>query len=626
MSRKSGLTETAQLLRIVTFVAVVAALYFGRSVFIPLALAILLSMLLAPAMTFLTRLKIPRLLGLVLVGAILGTITFALAWKLTVEFSDLTGQVSTYKSTLENKIQSIGGLENSGFSRVSEALGDLEAELLKPGKEESRRAGPMGSSSARPVTVKVVPPSNTIASVESVLGSMGAAGMVIIFTIFILMGREDLRNRLIHLTGGGRLTLVTQALDEATRRVQRYLFLQSAVNAMFGVVVGVGLSLIGIPEAWLWGLMAAILRFLPYVGAPAAAAIPIVLSLAAYSGWGHAAGTVAFFVVLELVVANLVEPLLYGAQVGLSPLAILVSAVFWTLIWGFPGLILATPLTVTLVVMARYIPSLSFLRVLLGDQPEISATELYYQRLLASDQNESRQTLEQYVQETSLEQAYGEVLIPALCLAEQDRHRSELDDATFSFILQSTREFVEDLDDGSVVAGPDPERLMRAKAQSSILCLPARDEGDEIAGIILSQTLERTGISSQHIPSGTTVDTLSAIADIRPNVVCISALPPFAVEHTRTLYREIRSTFPDLIVIVCLWQFAGDVMKAQRRLKVDSDRPIVCTLPEAVQAVRQTIQGSTMSERDRQNEATEYLEEDSHPMSLVEELESQPTL
>ena len=188
MSRKSGLTETAQLLRIVTFVAVVAALYFGRSVFIPLALAILLSMLLAPAMTFLTRLKIPRLLGLVLVGAILGTITFALAWKLTVEFSDLTGQVSTYKSTLENKIQSIGGLENSGFSRVSEALGDLEAELLKPGKEESRRAGPMGSSSARPVTVKVVPPSNTIASVESVLGSMGAAGMVIIFTIFILTG------------------------------------------------------------------------------------------------------------------------------------------------------------------------------------------------------------------------------------------------------------------------------------------------------------------------------------------------------------------------------------------------------------------------------------------------------
>jgi predicted PurR-regulated permease PerM len=625
MSRKSGLTETAQLLRIVTFVVVVAALYFGRSVFIPLALALLLSMLLAPAMSLATRLRVPRLLGLLAVGVLLGSVTFGLAWKLSIEFSDLTDQLPSYKATLEDKIQSVGGLENSNFSRVSEALSDLEAELVKSEKDGTKRPGIMGSSSARPVTVKVVPPSNTMASVESALGSMGAAGMVIIFTIFILMGREDLRNRLIHLTSGGRLTVVTQAVDEATRRVQRYLFLQSAVNAMFGVIVGVGLSLIGIPEAWLWGLMAAVLRFLPYVGAPAAAVIPVVLSLAAFPGWGHGVATVAFFVVLEIVVANFVEPLLYGAQVGLSPLAILVSAVFWTLIWGFPGLILATPLTVTVVVMARYLPSLAFLRVLLGDQPEISPAGLYYQRLLASDQSEARQVLEQYLHDHSIEEAYSEVILPTLCLAEQDSHRSELDDATLRFILQSTREFVEDLDDGSIVAGPDTEFLMKAKASSSVLCLPARDEGDEIAGMLLSQAIARIGLSSENVPSTSITETISAIKNLRPNVICISALPPFAVEHTRVLYSEIRSRFPDLIVIVCLWRFTGDVAKAQRRLKIDTTHPIVCTLAEALEAVKQEIQGRQFSDTSTNSNVTEYMD-DLQPVDFEGELESQAFL
>ena len=626
MSRKTGLTETAQLLRIVTFVAVVAALYFGRSVFIPLSLAMLLAMVLGPVLTLLIRMKVPRLLGLLAIGLVLGSVAIGLAWKLSLEFSDLTGQLPSYKATLEDKIQSVGGLQNSSFSRVSAALGDLESELSRTEKDEPRRPGPIGSSSACPVTVKVVPPSNTIASVESVLGSMGAAGMVIIFTIFILMGREDLRNRLIHLTSGGRLTVVTQAVDEATRRLQRYLFLQCAVNAMFGVVVGAGLALIGIPEAWLWGLMAAILRFLPYIGAPASAAIPVVLSLAAFPGWSHAAITVAFFVVLELVVANFIEPLLYGSQVGLAPLAILVSAVFWTLIWGFPGLILATPLTVTLVVMARYIPSLAFLRVLLGDQPEISPPELYYQRLLASDQTEARQVLEQYMRDKSAEHAYSDVLIPALCLVEQDRHRNELDEVTLNFILQSTREFVEDLEESTALIGADDKLLKKDKSESSVLCLPARDEGDEIAGILLAQTIQRIGISSQHISLGTTSETLTAIASLHPDVVCISALPPFAIEHTRTLYREIVAKFPKLIVIVCLWQFAGDVTKAQRRLKVNPDHPIVGTLTEAEEAVKCKVQGSTMPARESLVEATEYLEDDSAAATLAEDLESQPSL
>jgi predicted PurR-regulated permease PerM len=266
---------------------------------------------------------------------------------------------------------------------------ELETELLKASsgsvdQDHGARKPLLGSSPARPIAVQVVAASNRIGSVGSVVDSMGWVGLTIIFAVVILMGREDLRNRFIHLSSGGRLTVVTQALDEATKRIQKYLFLQSAVNAIYGVVIGTGLYFIGIPDAWLWGLVAAILRFLPYVGSTASAVIPVLLSLAIFPGWTHALGTMAFFLGLEFIVANLLEPSLYGAQVGLSTLAILVAAVFWTIIWGLPGLILSTPLTVSLVVMGRYVPSLSFFRVLLGDEPEISRSNLYYQRLLAS--------------------------------------------------------------------------------------------------------------------------------------------------------------------------------------------------------------------------------------------------
>ena len=342
MKRRSSLTETAQLLRIITLVVVVAALYLGRSVFIPLALALLLSLLLGPVMTFLGRLRVPRIVAIGIVGIALCSVAFVFAWKLSTEFTDLAGQLPVYKETLEQKIHALGGLRNTSLSKVSQTFEELESELVKSGSgsvQESRAKRPPapGSSPARPMAVEVVSSSGALASIGSVLGVMGSAGMVVIFTIFVLLGREDLRNRFIHLSGGGRLKVMTQALDEATSRVQRYLFLQSAVNAIFGVIVGVVLYLIGIPDAWLWGLFAAVLRFLPYVGAPAAAAVPILLSLAIFPGWGHALGTMAFFFSLEVIVANFAEPFLYGTHVGLSTLAILVAAVFWTLIWGFPG-------------------------------------------------------------------------------------------------------------------------------------------------------------------------------------------------------------------------------------------------------------------------------------------------
>ena len=591
MRRRSSLSETARLLRIITAVVVVAALYLGRGVFIPLALALLLSLLLGPVMTFLCRLRLPRIVAIAIVGIALCSVAFGFGWKMSAEFTDLADKLPVYRKTLEQKIHALSGLRSSSLSKVSQTLDDLEKELLKTGSapaEESRtrRAPAPGSSPTRPMEVEVVPSSNPLASIGSVLGVMGSAGMVVIFTIFVLLGREDLRNRFIHLSGGGRLKVMTQALDEATWRVQRYLFLQSAVNAIFGVIVGVGLYLIGIPDAWLWGLVAAILRFLPYVGAPTAAAVPILLSLAIFPGWGHALGTMAFFFSLEVIVANFAEPFLYGTQVGLSTLAILIAAVFWTLIWGFPGLILSTPLTVSLVVMGRYIPSLNFLKVLLGDEPEISRPDLYYQRLLASDQYEARQVLEQYLEGKSLGDLYSEVLIPALSLVEQDRHRNELDEATLNFIMQSTREFIEELGDSSALSIGDGEDAVNHIGEGTIVCLPARDEADEVVGLLLCQLLQNDGFECYSVPVGTSSEMMPAITALHPDVVCISALPPFAIEYARNLYLKVRAQFPDTDIVVCMWHFGGDLEKMHRRLKVVDGHSVLATMPDVIQHVK----------------------------------------
>src|SRR5208282_4052945 len=324
-----------------------------------------------------------------------------LGWRSSQQFVDFTDQFPTYKAVLQDKIHFLKGSSSQSFNKASDTVKELETEMgapdsgPSPANQTRKTPAALGSSSSRPLAVAVVPPTNPFQSVENLFGPLATSGVVIIFTIFILAGREDLRNRLIRLASGGRLNLLTQALDEATQRINRYLLLQLAVNSGYGLVIFTALHFIGIPNASLWGVAAAILRFLPYVGPPLAALMPVFLSLAVFPGWGHALATAGLFLVLELIVSNVLEPLLYGAHLGLSPLAILVAAVFWTLIWGFPGLVLSTPLTVCLVVMGRYVPSMSFLNIVLGDGPALPPHAQYYQRLLAADQNEARQVLEQ---------------------------------------------------------------------------------------------------------------------------------------------------------------------------------------------------------------------------------------
>jgi predicted PurR-regulated permease PerM len=599
VTQTSTSREDSRPLSIIAAAVVIACLYFARVVFIPVALALLVSLLLTPVIIFLETIKLPRVFAILLVVVSFVGLAGVIGWESSQQFIELTNQLPAYKSNLDDKIRALRGSRSQSLNKAAATVNDLEKEVATavpgspPTNETEKPAAKPGSSPAQPLTVQVVPPANPLESVVQMLGPLATAAIVIVFTIFMLMGREDLRNRFIRLAGGGHLAVLTQALDDATRRIHRYLLLQLMVNVAYGLVIGVGLHLIGIPHASLWGVGAAVLRFLPYIGPPASALMPIVLSLAVFPGWYHALATLSLFVIVEVTVTNFVEPRLYGAHVGLSPLAVLVAAVFWSLIWGFPGLVLSTPLTVCLVVMGRYVPSLAFLSILLGDEPVLSPESRYYQRLLATDQNEARRILELYLKEKSLEDLYSSVVIPALTLAERDRHSNKLDEDTEDFIYQSTRELVEELGDSPVapspngVAGPDPGESAQTPNEETrrmdVLCIPARDTADEVVALIMSQLLERQGRSARGIPIGTTAEMLSQVTDAKPRLVCISALPPFALEHARGLYSKLRLQSPDLHIVICLWQFEGDAQKAAARFKLTPGDGFFTTLHQVLQ-------------------------------------------
>jgi len=591
-------TERAdsRLLGVVAAVVLIATLYFARVVFIPLALALLISLLLTPVISLLERTKVPRFIAIFLVVIGVACSMGVTAWLISRQVVSLTDELPTYKKTLEGKIRALGAGKSKRIQAASETLRDLGRDIATtiPGAKvttdrKESQAVP-ATAAAHPLPVELVAPANPVASVENLLGPLATVGLVALFTLFMLFGREDLRNRFIRLVGGSRLNVMTQALDEATHRINRYLFLQLLVNSGYGLVIGTALHFIGIPNAFLWGFSATILRFLPYVGPPLAALIPIGLSLAVFPGWYHALTTIGLFVALELVVANFVEPLLYGAHVGLSPLAILVTAVFWTLIWGLPGLILSTPLTVCLAVLGRYVTRLNFLSILLEDEPVLSPQEQYYQRLLASDPGEARQVLEQYLKDHSLKDLYSSVLIPALSLAEQDRHRNELDEETTDFICQSTREMVEELGenppeslgDGKGETSGDSQTSSKIMGRIDILCIPARDEADDIVALMLAQLLERQGQAERSIQIASTSDMLSEVLEVNPRLVCISALPPFAIDHARALYLKLHAQSSKLNIVICLWHFEGDPERVAIRLRLAAGHRMFITLSEVL--------------------------------------------
>lgn len=600
LARSANTAASSKASILIALALAIATLYFGRQIFIPLALALVLSFLLTPLVALLERARFGRVPAVLLVLTFCIALTAGTAWEVAGQLLDITGHIRDYRANLEQTIRSLRPPASGALGQATATVKELNKELATIPAQTAAHPSNEGGIPAhptRPVPVQLTaPPSNLVQDLRALLGPLAGpaetAAIVIIFAAFMLIKREDLRNRLIRLGGQGRLTVMTQALDDASQRLSRYLLLQFLVNAGYGVLFGLGLYAIRLPHALLWGLLAALLRLVPYIGTLIATAFPIAMALAVFPGWKHALLIVALYLVLELVIANVIEPWLYGTHTGMSSLAILVAAVFWSMLWGPVGLILSTPLTVCLMLAGRYVPQLSFLEIILGDEPVLSPQEHFYQRLLAMDQDEARNIAETQLQEKSLESFYESVLIPALRLAEEDRHTDALGEHTSEFISQSTRELIDDLGDrilrqeserGASRTGATSNRQL---GRTDVVCVPARDEADELVGMMLSQVLRQAGYAATYLAIGTVDDMLEQVNKGGFQIAFVSALPPFAVGQARALCKRLRARFPQIVIVMGLWEFAGGVLKAQERIASSCVNAVATTLSEGVLQVR----------------------------------------
>ena len=598
MARSSNPTTGTAYPRSFLVIAVgvaIALLYFGREIFIPVALAFVLSFLLTPLVSWFQKLHIGRVPAVLAVMALCLAMTVFLGWRVGAQLVEITAHLPEYRTNIERKIRALRSHNNAPILQATNTVQQLNKQLTGPGQPGSK-----GDGSRPPIPVQVTrPPASVFQELRDLLGplagSVETAGLVIIFVTFMLINWEDLRSRLIRLGGQGRLSVVTQAMEEASQGLSRYLLLQFLVNSCYGCIFGTALYFIGVPHALLWGALATALRFVPYIGVWIACAFPIAMAVAVFPGWKHALFVFAIFVALEIITANAVEPWLYGSHAGITPFAILVAAVFWATLWGPVGLVLSVPLTLCLILVGRYVPQMSFLEVLLGDAPPLRPEENYYQRLLATDQDEATELAHSYLEGKSLQNVYESLLVPALRLAEEDRHTGVIDDRVADFVAQSTRELIEDLAERYSAeprsSGVETYLNNPNFVHASIVSIPARDQADELVATMLAQLLQKAGAQNVRALSIDTVENmLTQVEHGQFGIVCISALPPFAVGQARSLCKRLHGRFPDLALVVGLWGFAGGVPKAQERIGTACTDAVCTNFSEAFFQIQKVVE------------------------------------
>ncbi len=570
-------------------VVVVAALRLGRDVLIPFALAVLISFLLAPLVIRLQR-RIPRVAAVALVTAMTFTAVAVGGWFVLGQVVELAQNLPEYKDNILEKIRSVRGSMRGGFGRVSQTLEEIASELSvalageQPGVKHAAPAPPVDAPAAPPAQ----PPAASALGpwVAPFLALIGAGSIVTVFVVFMLLYYDELRDRLLRLVGVERLNETTQALDEAAERVSRYLLMQTVINATHGAAVGIGMYFLGLPGALVWALASTLLRYIPYLGPVLAAVMPIALALAVSDGWTLPLVTVGFFIVLEIISNNFLEPWLYGGSMGLTPIAVVVAAVFWTWLWGGVGLVLSAPLTACLVVLGKHVPQLEFLSILLGDQPVLEPKDRLYGRLLAMDRPAAREIVEQYLKHHSLIEVYDDVLLPALAHAERDRHRGELEEAREKFILANTREMIDELGNGQLIGATRPNGI--GNSAISVLCLPARDEADELAGLMFARILELDGYRARCMSfTSLAAEMMDSVEREGAQIICVSAVPPSALAHARYLCKRLRPRFERLDIVVGMWTLAGDPRSTLERVAQDESIHGVVTLAAARAVVGQ---------------------------------------
>jgi predicted PurR-regulated permease PerM len=550
---------------------VVGGLYWAKSVLVPLAVAIFFTFLLSPLVTRLQR-RVGRVAAVLLVVTLAALLIVGVGWIVTAQFGDLAAELPEHVDNIKGRIHF---LRDMGKNSVWDRLGQMADDLAETWAHAGGKAAAPPAAEPVPVAVEKTGAS-WVGEMSGVLGMLieaaGGAALAAILVVFMLLKREDLRNRLIWLTGRGNLTLTTKALDEIGQRISRYLLMQFIVNATYGLALAVGAWLIGLEHALLWGFLAAVLRYVPYIGAPVAALLAIILSLAQFPGWTQPLLLTGYIIVLELVSNNVMEPLLYGRSMGVSEVALLVSAGFWTFLWGPIGLVLSGPLTVCLLVVGQYVTRLRFLAVLLGDEPALDPDASLFQRLTAGDQDEAEDIVLAYTREHPPEEVYDGLLVPALMHVRRAQEHDELDAEDQRFIHDATREILDDLADElhdptkiEVEDAPDIADAI-AKAGSfhelrnrvRILGVAARDEWDDLILQMVRHSLSPAKWEMDVLPSSTLASELIPyIVEHQPAVVCLGTLPPGGMAHTRYVCKRLRSRFPDLKILVGRWSPRG---------------------------------------------------------------------
>jgi predicted PurR-regulated permease PerM len=577
-------------------VIIIAMLYFGREIFVPIALAILLSFVLAPMVAILQRIHVPRGLAVVSVAVLAFGLIFAMGSLLATQLTQLAGDLPRYQSTISEKIQSFRDTRagRGTLERASDILKDLGKEIDKP-KDSAPARGPNSIVNSKapglqePVPVEVRQPDpgaleNLRTLISPLVHPLATTGIIIIFVIFILLQREDLRNRLIRLAGSYDLQRTTAALDDAARRLSRLFLTQLILNSAFGLVIGIGLWVIGTPGAILWGILATVLRFVPYIGAVIAAAFPLALAVSVDPGWSMLLWTLALFFTVEPVVGHVIEPMVYGHSTGLSPVAVVAAATFWTALWGPIGLVLATPLTVCLVVLGRHVERLEFLDVMFGDRPALSPPEIFYQRMLAGDPTEAAEKAEEFLKERSLASYYDEVALKGLQFAQVDAERGALDQERITKIRDAVSEFASDLADQDDRPPTKVHLTTDAEASSAVesvaenaahenlpvlskedlppdwlgeypvLCMAGRSLIDEAAAIMLAQLSTAHGLAARFEgPEALSTTNVFRLDTTGVAIICLVYLDSSGPAHMRYSVRRLRRKLPKAIIILGCW-------------------------------------------------------------------------
>lgn len=610
-------------------VVVIAALYVGREVFIPIVLAILLSFVLAPIVDLMRRIHLGRVPAVLVAVLLALSIIIALGGLVGVQIAQLAGDLPRYQETIAGKVED---LRDATIGRANDLIKNLGRQIEQTTNQAhedtvSSPDRPGGASRApeQPLPVQVREREKSAVEVASallgpILHPLATTGIVLVIAIFILLQREDLRDRAIRLLGSGDLHRTTMAMDDATRRLSRYFLTQIALNASFGILITIGLSVIGVPSPVLCGIFAALMRFVPYIGAFIAAALPLALAAAVDpSGWSMALWTLALFGILEPIMGQAIEPMVYGHSTGMSPFAVVIAAIFWTWLWGPIGLLLATPFTVILVVLGRHIEGLEFLDVILGDRPALTPDQSFYQRILAGDPDEAQEHAEVLLEKRALSSYYDEVALKGLQLAANDARRGVLSRARLEVIRQAIWRLVQDLseyddvepsadekkeakeaeparsprserklperppDDRNV---PPPEALpLKWRNESAILCLAGRGVLDEGAAAMLAQLLQKHGFGAKMLPhDAASRERLSDLDVSQAAMICISYLEISGnPSHLRYLIRRLRQkTGRHAKILVGLWPADDEILQDEGlRSQVGADYYVI-SLREAV--------------------------------------------